>query len=168
MSTTPIAVHPETRETYVSDWVTAKIMCEPTVFPGAQMGAVSIFFNPGEGHARHNHPDAEQIIYVISGEAEMMIEHEAGKPRYETIRTGSLVHIPRGAYHSTFNVGWEPVRILAVYHPPGPETVMREAEGFEVIPPRGRQDRAGEPPPRPAQARTAGSCLAADEHALAD
>jgi oxalate decarboxylase/phosphoglucose isomerase-like protein (cupin superfamily) len=32
-----------------------------------------------------------------------------------------MVYIPEGVYHSTVNVGWEPLRLLAVYSPPGPE-----------------------------------------------
>lgn len=146
MEETPIAVHPGQLDTHMSDWVTAKILCEPAVFPTARMGAVSIFFDPGQGHARHNHPDAEQIIYVIAGEAEMMIEHEEGVPCYEMIRAGSLVHIPKGAYHSTFNKGWEPVRILAVYHPPGPEGGMRLSNEFRTLP-NGEVPSRAEPKP---------------------
>lgn len=134
MGTDRIAQHPEAVDTHMSNWVTAKILCEPSAFPTTRMGAVSIFFDPGQGHFRHNHPENEQIIFVISGEAEMMIEHVEGEPRYETIRAGSLVHIPRGAYHSTLNKGWEPVRILAVYHPPGPEGGMRLSEEFTTVP----------------------------------
>lgn len=139
-----IAIHPHDVETHMSDWVTAKILCETEMFPTTSMGAVSIFFDPGQGHFRHNHPDAEQIIFVIAGEAEMMIEHEEGHPRYETIRAGSLVHIPKGAYHATLNKGWEPVRILAVYHPPGPEGGMRHSGEFSTLPPGGIPAR--EPP----------------------
>ena len=77
------------------------------------MSAVSIYFDCGQGHERHNHALSDQLIYVISGEAEMMIEFEEGQPKAQKIRSGDLVTIPKGAYHSTFNVGWEPVRYLS-------------------------------------------------------
>jgi oxalate decarboxylase/phosphoglucose isomerase-like protein (cupin superfamily) len=134
MSHPPIAVDPNEVDTIMASWVTAKVMCDPAVTGPAAMSAVSLFFDPGQGHARHNHPDNEQIIFVVSGEAEMMIEHVEGKPETRTIRTGSVVHIPRGAYHSTFTIGWEPVRILAIYSPPGPESSMRGSPEFKVLP----------------------------------
>jgi oxalate decarboxylase/phosphoglucose isomerase-like protein (cupin superfamily) len=96
---------------------------------------VALFFDPGQGHARHNHPDNEQIIFVVSGEAEMMVEHVDGVPETRIIRAGSCVHIPKGAFHSTMCTGWEPVRILAVYSPPGPESSMRHSPEFKVLAP---------------------------------
>jgi oxalate decarboxylase/phosphoglucose isomerase-like protein (cupin superfamily) len=129
-----IAVAPDEVETIMASWVTAKVMADPNTAGAERMSAVSLFFEPGQGHARHHHPESEQIIYVVSGEAEMMIEHEEGEPRTQKISAGSLVYIPKGAYHSTFNTGWEPVRILAVYSPPGPEAAMRNSPEFKVLP----------------------------------
>lgn len=129
-----VAVSPAEVETIMADWVTGKILADPAQNGVANVSAVSIYFQPGKGHARHNHPDSEQLIFVIGGEAHMMIEFEEGKPQERTIRTGDLVSIPRGAYHSTFNTGWEPVRILAIYSPPGPEAAMRNSAEFDVIP----------------------------------
>ena len=138
MSDKPIAVHPETVDTIVSSWVTAKTLCDPQETGGA-ISAVALYFKPGQGHARHNHPDTEQLIYVVSGEGEMMIEHEEGRPVTQKITAGMLVNIPKGKYHSTFNTGWEAIRILAVYSPPGPEATMRNSPEFTILPP-------GEPP----------------------
>ena len=126
---------PGDAETIVASWVTAKILASPEVSGAEKMSAVSLYFNPGQGHARHNHPAAEQLIFVIGGEGEMMIEDDAGKPVKTAIGPGSLVTIPRGAFHSTFNTGWEPLRILAVYSPAGPEAAMRNSEEFVVLAP---------------------------------
>ena len=134
MSDRKIAVAPEEVETIVADWVTAKVMCDPKL-TGGNISAVSLYFEPGQGHARHNHPTTEQLIFVVSGEGEMMIEHEEGKPITQKIGPGSLVHIPKGAYHSTFCAGWEPIRILAVYAPPGPEAAMHDSPDFKILPP---------------------------------
>ena len=126
-------VAPTEVETIMADWVTAKVMCDPRVNGVHGMSAVALFFEPGQGHARHNHPESEQFIFVISGQGEQMVE-EHGKPVFEKLSAGSLVCIPKGAYHSTFNTGWEPMRILAVYSPPGPEAFMRESAEFKVLP----------------------------------
>lgn len=128
-------IAPGETETIVSSWVTAKIMASPDVSGAENMSAVSLYFGPGQGHARHNHTASEQLIFVIGGEGEMMIEDEAGHPVKTVIGPGSLVTIPRGAFHSTFNTGWEPLRILAVYSPAGPEAAMRNADEFTVLAP---------------------------------
>lgn len=134
MRTNPVAVTPADVDTLVASYVTAKILTEPSISDVKNMSAVSIFFDPGQGHARHCHTEAEQLIFMIAGEAEMMIEFEEGQPRTQTIRAGDLVSIPKGIYHSTFNTGWEPVRILAVYSPAGPEAGMRISGEFTVLP----------------------------------
>lgn len=126
---------PSETETIVSPWVTAKIMASPSASGSDRMSAVSLFFNPGQGHARHNHPLSEQLIFVVSGDGEMMIEDESGKPVKTAISAGSTVTIPRGAFHSTFNTGWEPLRILAVYSPAGPDEAMRTSDEFTVLAP---------------------------------
>ena len=127
-------VAPDQVETIMADWVTAKVMCDPRVNAVHGMSAVSLFFEPGQGHARHNHPESEQFIFVISGQGEHMTEDEHGGRVVEKISAGSLVCIPKGAHHSTFNTGWEPMRILAVYSPPGPEAHMRQSSEFRVLP----------------------------------
>lgn len=130
---------PNETETIVSNWVTAKIVASPATTGSEHMSAVTLYFNPGQGHARHNHPVSEQLICVTGGEGVMMIEDESGRPVETTIGPGSVVTIPRGAFHSTFNTGWEPLRILAIYSPPGPEEAMRTSSEFTVLP-------AGMPP----------------------
>lgn len=126
---------PSETETIVASWVTAKIMASPAASGAEKMSAVSLFFKPGQGHTRHNHPLSEQFIFVVSGEGEMMIEDDAGRPVKTPISAGSLVTIPQGAFHSTFNTGWEPLRILAVYSPAGPEEAMRASDEFTVLAP---------------------------------
>jgi oxalate decarboxylase/phosphoglucose isomerase-like protein (cupin superfamily) len=128
-------IEPRETETIVSSWVTAKILASPEVSGAEHMSAVSLYFNPGQGHARHNHPASEQLIFVIGGEGEMMIEDDAGRPVKTAIGPGSLVTIPQGAFHSTFNTGWEPLRILAVYSPAGPDSAMRHSSEFTVLAP---------------------------------
>jgi len=135
MKTPPVAVSPHEVETIVSDWVVGKILSEPAITGVSSLGAVSIYFDPGQGHTRHQHTGADQLIFIISGEAEMMIEFTEGQPQYRLIRAGDLVTIPKNAFHSTMNNSWEPVKILAVYSPAGVESGMRGADSFKVLAP---------------------------------
>ena len=121
-----VVIHPHQVETIVTDWTTAKVMCGPTVSNSQEMGAVALFFEPGHGHSRHIHDDADQIIYVVSGQGEHIAESADGTSVTEKVGPGSLIYIPKGSYHSTFNTGWEPMRVLAVFSPPGPVQAMRD------------------------------------------
>jgi oxalate decarboxylase/phosphoglucose isomerase-like protein (cupin superfamily) len=52
---------------------------------------------------------------------------------------GQAVFIPRGAFHSTVNTGWEPLVLLALYAPAGAEQVLKQL-------PDHREHAPGEPP----------------------
>lgn len=126
MSKKQVILHPHQVETIVTDWTTAKVMCGPDVNASEQMGAVALYFEPGQGHSRHIHHDADQIIYVISGQGEHSAELPDGSSVTEKIAAGSLIYIPKGNYHATCNTGWEPLRVLAVFSPPGPVRALRD------------------------------------------
>ncbi len=126
-------VRPSDVETMVFDWGTIKWLSEPRVTHtrGFTMGVVLL--EPGKGHARHNHPGCEEILYVISGQGNQMID--IGGERWQPIAAGDLVHIPADIFHSTVNTGWEPLKMVAVYCPPGPEAILRTLPGCRLIPP---------------------------------
>ena len=72
-------------------------------------------------------------FFVVSGAGDIMIENELGTPVKTAIAAGSTVTIPRGAFHSTVNTCWEPLRILAVYAPAGPNEVMNTSDEFTIF-----------------------------------
>jgi quercetin dioxygenase-like cupin family protein len=126
MNERKFVVAPDDVDTVMTDWTIAKVMCDPRVTGIHRMSAVALFMEPGQGHSRHNHPESEQIIFVISGQGEHTTEDQQGNRVTEKISAGSLICIPKGAYHATFNTGWEPMRPFAVFSPPGPEAFMLE------------------------------------------
>jgi mannose-6-phosphate isomerase-like protein (cupin superfamily) len=71
-----------------------------TVAPGQDAG-------PAETHA------ADQIVYVIEGEAEVRLDAEP-----MTVGPGALVLIPAGTLHHVRSVGAHPLFFLTVYAPP--------------------------------------------------
>ena len=85
---------------------------------------------PGEGHTRHNHPLSEEILYVLSGVGEQMVDD---KPGFE-VRAGDTIYIPTAIYHSTINTGWEPLVLLAIYNPGGAERALKELSDFKAVP----------------------------------
>jgi oxalate decarboxylase/phosphoglucose isomerase-like protein (cupin superfamily) len=95
---------------------------------------------PGKGHARHNHPESHELLYVVSGRGEQMVEDDAGKPIVRPVHAGDAIRVPRGVFHSTLNTGWEPLQLMAMYAPSGAENALRGAPDFRSVP-------AGRPAP---------------------
>ena len=88
----------------------------------------------GQGHARHNHPGSEEIIFVFSGEGEQMVEDERGNPIVKKVSAGCSVFVPDSRFHSTLNTGKGPMQLFVVYSPPGPELGLRELPDFRIVP----------------------------------
>jgi len=101
----------------------------PASQPGAQITFGEVILLPGRGHERHNHPLAEEILYVLSGHGEQMV---FDKPAY-AIEAGDTIYIPTAVYHSTVNTGWEPLRLLALYNPGGPERDLEKLPDFKAV-----------------------------------
>ena len=123
-------VEPQEVETQVFDWGNLKWMSAPNVTGAEKFSAGVVLLAPGEGHASHCHPGCEEILYVISGYGKQTVLEEE-----RDLKPGMLVFIPEGAEHSTINTGWETLKLLAIYDPPGPEIELRELPGCTVLPP---------------------------------
>jgi oxalate decarboxylase/phosphoglucose isomerase-like protein (cupin superfamily) len=124
-------------ETQVFDWGKLAWLSEPRVTAAKKFSAGVVALEAGKGHERHNHPGCEEILYVLSGRGRQVVEPASGKVERE-IGPGVLVHIPPDVYHSTVNTGEEPMRILAIYAPPGPEAELRGMDGVIIEPPKRR------------------------------
>lgn len=128
-------VAPEDVETQVFDWGMLKWMSEPRVTDADRFSAGIVILAPGKGHTRHNHPGVEEVLYVISGQGMQMVEDDCGQPLGRTVTAGMLVHIPADVYHETINTGWEPLKLVAIYSPHGPEAILRAMPECTVLPP---------------------------------
>lgn len=124
-------IQPDDVETQVFDWGTIKWTSEPRVTNAQNFSMGVVIVNPTKGHDRHNHPGVEEVLYVISGVGQQMVAD--GEPF--RIQAGDTVHIPADVYHSTFNVGWEPLKLIAIYSPHGPEKFLRDLPDVTVLPP---------------------------------
>lgn len=126
--------YPGDVDAYGFDWGQLSVTLGPKVNEAKQFSAAVVTVPPGQGHARHNHPGSEEIIFIMKGEGEQMVEDEAGNPHTETVRAGCSVFIPESRFHSTLNTGSEEMQIFVVYSPPGPEELLKELPDFHLIP----------------------------------
>src|SRR5688572_5043125 len=131
-------VNPDDVPTSAFGWGMIKFLSEPKLTNAENLTVGLVRLDPGQGHLRHNHPGSEEILFILSGEGEQMVETDleenGGEPRYFPVRAHSLVHIPTAVYHQTVNTGREPMFLLAVYSPCGPETVVRALPDCREIP----------------------------------
>ncbi len=128
-------VDPAALPTQTFDWGVIKWLVAPGHTEGAALSFGEVVLLPGQGHDRHNHPVSEEVLYVLSGEGEQMLGDGAPFP----VRAGDAIYVPTAAYHSTRNTGWEPLRLLAVYNPAGPERDLEALPDYRAVAP-------GEPP----------------------
>jgi oxalate decarboxylase/phosphoglucose isomerase-like protein (cupin superfamily) len=124
------AVDPNELPTHTFDWGSIKWFVSPEATAGAGMTFGEVVLQPGKGHDRHNHPESEEILYVLSGEGEQMLDD--GEPFQ--VRAGDTIYVPTAMFHSTRNTGWQTMRLLAVYNPGGPEKALEGLPDFQEVP----------------------------------
>lgn len=130
----PYFVYPADVDAFGFDWGRLALTLGPEVNGARTFSAGVVDLPPGQGHSRHNHPGSEEIIFVISGEGEQMVEDEAGVPIKRQVRPGCTIFIPESRFHSTLNTGTRPMQLFVVYSPAGPERLLRELPDFRIVP----------------------------------
>ena len=94
----------------------------------SNLGALTLLtLQPGAGVPMHNHPNSAEIIYVLEGKMDMVIEGTE-----ISASAGDAVHIPFAAQHSAKVASDTPVKAVQIYVAPGPE--QRFAKGPIVQP----------------------------------
>ena len=127
-------VYPRDVSAFGFDWGKLSLTVAPEVNGAKRFSGGVVDLPPGQGHSRHNHPGAEEIIFVISGEGEQMVETPEGVPVVQKVGPGCTVFVPENRFHSTLNTGTVPMQLFVVYSPAGPELGLRDLPDFRLIP----------------------------------
>jgi putative monooxygenase len=72
-------------------------------------------FEPGESSSLHDHPESEEINFIVRGSGEVVTEGRTPIPFTEH----SFMFIPKGVKHQHVNTGREPLWLVFVYGPHG-------------------------------------------------
>ena len=80
---------------------------------GAETTCILVKCDKGSMIEEHIHPDQDDIIYVLEGEATMWIEH-FGETKLES---GTFLSVPKGKRHRTYDVKKDLI-IYDVFAPP--------------------------------------------------
>jgi len=59
---------------------------------------------------------------------------DGGRQAALSRRPGDTIYVPAGIYHSTVNDGREPLRLIAIYNPGGPERDRESLPDFQEVP----------------------------------
>jgi oxalate decarboxylase/phosphoglucose isomerase-like protein (cupin superfamily) len=121
-------IDPDAKPVQTFEWGAIKWLVTPDDTEGAGLTFGEVLLLPGQGHARHNHPESEEVLYVLSGEGEQMLED--GEERWYPVKAGDTIYVPTAMFHATVNLGWQPLRLLALYNPGGAERALRELPDF--------------------------------------
>lgn len=128
-------IHPEQVSAFGFDWGQLALTVGPEVNGAQRFSGGIVTVAPGGGHARHNHPGAEEIILVMSGRGQQMVEDVDGTPIIVEVTPGTTIYIPESRHHSTLNTGSETLTLFVVYSPAGPEVALRDLPDFRLLPP---------------------------------
>jgi len=100
---------------------TMELLLEPPDGSASYLGRA--VFLPGARSPVHQHPESEELVYVLSGSGTMTLGDAT-----LAVEKGMAVRIPAGVPHS-FTVGGEkPMEVVQVYSPGGPEQRFRAWE----------------------------------------
>ena|ERR1700682_3447024 len=133
MSTTPKEpltrfVTPREAQVEQQPWCQCDWLCRPGLVDAENLLVVRAHMPPGKAHRFHRHPEAEEVIYILSGQAEQWVDRER-----RILSPGDVAHIPMNTPHATRNVSNEVLLFLAILSPAsadGPTTV----DAFEEEP----------------------------------
>ncbi len=126
-------VYPNDVDAFEFDWGKLSLTVAPETNGAKRFSGGVVDLPSGEGHSRHNHPGAEEIIFVISGRGEQMVEDPDGNPVTQEVGPGCTIFVPESRFHSTRNTGTAPMQLFVVYSPAGPELALRTLPDFRVI-----------------------------------
>ncbi|MEO6299410.1 MAG: cupin domain-containing protein [Paracoccaceae bacterium] len=137
MPKSPYFTHPDQVAAFGFDWGQLALTVAPEVNSAQRFSGGIVTVKPGMGHSRHNHPGAEEIILVLAGHGQQMVEDDAGNPITQDVGPHTTIYVPESRYHATLNTGTTPMTLFVVYSPAGPELALRDLPDFRLIPPKG-------------------------------
>jgi len=97
---------------FKSPWTLEEWMCRSDVVQNEQLLLVRANMDPFRSHPFHNHPTREELIFIISGQAEQWVSRE-----HRILKPGEMAFIPMGEVHGTYNPFPEKLVFLAILSP---------------------------------------------------
>lgn len=95
-----------------SPWTLEEWLCRADVVANEQLLLVRANMDPFRSHPFHKHPTREELIFIISGQAEQWVGQN-----HRILKPGEMAFVPMGEIHGTFNPFPEKLVFLAILSP---------------------------------------------------
>ena len=95
-----------------SPWTLEEWLCRSDVVQNEHLLLVRANMEPFRSHPFHNHPTREELIFIISGQAEQWVGKE-----HRILKAGEMAFVPMGEVHGTYNPFPEKLVFLAILSP---------------------------------------------------
>ena len=92
------------------------------------MFTILFWLAPGQKTIHDVHPNSEEICYVVSGKATLLLENET----FQVVE-GMTIYIPPGAVHQSINTGEKDLCYFCVFSPPLAKPYRHEVENWRKI-----------------------------------
>jgi quercetin dioxygenase-like cupin family protein len=110
-----------TTEVATQSWGKLSWLIGAAQTPGAELTFGVVTIDPGKRNPLHLHPNCEELLYVISGEA----NHKLGDEMFR-IKAGDVIRIPRGVPHWAEATSAEPLVAVIAF-----SSADRQTENLE-------------------------------------
>lgn len=108
------AGEPATYQANILEQARSNAAYQRVLFTGARAQLAVMSLPPGGDIGQHQHPTIEHVLFCAAGQGKVVLNG------VETpFGPGSVVAITAGTTHNIVNTGTEPLKIYAVYAPPG-------------------------------------------------
>ena len=98
-------VYPKDVDAFGFDWGRLSLTVAPETNGAKRFSGGVVDLPSGQGHSRHNHPGAEEIIFVISGHGEQMVIdlalQESAVDEHQVLLAPAHAASPNAAWRST-------------------------------------------------------------------
>ena len=120
-------IRPEDRPTYIGEGRLTKVLLEPSDGVDS-FSCVRVLFPPGERSEPHAKPATTEVVITQRGTLTLI----SGGGQY-SLPAGAVVIIEPGTEHVHANLTGDPVEILVLLTPPGPEQVFKGRQPLSEI-----------------------------------
>jgi quercetin dioxygenase-like cupin family protein len=97
---------------FQSPWTLEEWFCRSDVVANEHLLLVRANMEAHRSHPFHTHPTREELIFILSGQAEQWIGRQ-----HRILKAGEMVFIPKGEVHGTYNPFDEKLVFLAILSP---------------------------------------------------
>lgn len=108
----PYFIPAENVVTESNAWTSNEWLCRPDMAPATELLMLRATMPPGHCHPFHRHPHREEIIHIVSGQAEQWVGTE-----HRILKAGEVAVIPKGMVHATYNPFPETLVFHAILSP---------------------------------------------------